>query len=100
MMTARDADPPLERHEAGTPLDYSEDLYTIYVETADTGSAPEQVLRSFLGPRHAKRLHRSAHGFEFVAPIQCVPDIVRLLTLENVAVYQVVRQTKVEGSWR
>jgi hypothetical protein len=43
---------------------------------------------------------RHRHGFEFVAPIQCVPDIVRCLARENVAVYQVVRQAKVEGLWR
>ena len=99
MTKSRDAQPPFEASPAGTPLDYSEDLYRFYVETADVGATPERVLRNFLGPRHARLLQQLAHGFEFVAPIQCAPDIVRLLTLENVAVYQIVRQEKVDGKW-
>ena len=84
----------------GTPLDYSEELYRFYLETVDVDGTAERVLASFLGPRHAQRLHRLAHGFEFVAPIQCAPDLIRLLTQDNIAVYQLVRQAKVEGAWR
>jgi hypothetical protein len=84
----------------GTPLDYSEDLYGLYVETVVIDGTAEQVLRDFLGPRHTKRLRRHAHGFEFAAPIQCAPDLIRLLTQQNIAVYQLVRRAKVEGSWR
>jgi hypothetical protein len=99
-MTSRDADPPSDRHATGTASDYSEDLYRFYLETADLSELPEQILRCFLGPRHAERLRRAPQGFEFVAPIQCAPDIVRQLTLENVAVYQLVRHEKVDGQWR
>jgi hypothetical protein len=84
----------------GDPLDYSEDLYRFYLETANVGEAAERALRTYLGPRHARQLKRVRHGFEFVVPIQCVPDVVRLLTQENVAVYQLVRQEKVAGQWR
>ena len=84
----------------GTPLDYSEELYRFYLETVDVDGTAERVLTSFLGPRNAKRLHRLAHGFEFAAPIQCAPDLIRLLTQENIAVYQLVRQAKAEGTWR
>jgi hypothetical protein len=58
------------------------------------------LLKDFLGPLHAMHVRRVAHGFEFVAPIQCVPDLIRLLTRESSPVYQVVRQAKVEGNWR
>ena len=98
-MTSRDADPAAENNATGTPSDYSEGLYRFYLETADLGEAPERLLRRFLGPRHAERLRRAHHGFEFVAPIQCAPDIVRLLALENVAVYQLVRRERVDGRW-
>ena len=84
----------------GTPLDYSEELYRFYLETVDVDGTAERVLRSFLGPRHEKRVRRLAHGFEFAAPIQCAPDLIRLLTQENIAVYQLVRQAKAEGTWR
>ena len=99
-MKSRDAIPPSEGSVIATPLDYSEELYRFYLETLDVDGTAERVLRSFLGPRNAKRLHRLAHGFEFAAPIQCAPDLIRLLTQENIAVYQLVRQAKVEGTWR
>ena len=99
-MSSGDASPSSERPVIGTPLDYSEDLCEFYLEKVDVDGTAERVLRSFLGPRHAKRLHRLAHGFEFAAPIQCAPDLIRLLTQENIAVYQLVRQAKAEGTWR
>ena len=99
-MRSGDAIPPSEGAVIATPLEYSEELYRFYLETVDVDGAAERVLASFLGPRHAKRLHRLAHGSEFVAPIQCAPDLIRLLTQENIAVYQLVRQAKVEGTWR
>lgn len=99
-MRSDDTIPPSEGSVIGTPLDYSENLYRFYLETVDVDGTAERVLTSFLGPRHAKRLHRFAHGFEFVVPIQCAPDLIKLLTQENIAVYQLVRQAKVEGAWR
>jgi hypothetical protein len=99
-MKSGDPDPLPEGHVAATPLDYSEHLYRYYLETVDADGTADRVLRGFLGPRHAERLHRLAHGFEFVAPIQCAPDLIRLLTQENIAVYQLVRRANVEGTWR
>lgn len=98
-MKPSDASRPFEGAVSGTPLDYSEDLYRFYLEIADADGA-ERVLRGFLGSRHAQRLQRFVHGFEFVVPIQCIPDLMRLLTQENIAVYQLVRQEKGEGTWR
>jgi hypothetical protein len=69
-----DTDPPFAVPVTGTPLDCSEDLYRFYLETGDVSGTAQRVLRDFLGPRHAERLHRLAHGYEFVAPIQSVPD--------------------------
>jgi hypothetical protein len=99
-MKLDDAETPVGKPVSGTPRDYSEDLYSLYFELIDVDGTAERVLRNFLGPLHAKRLQRLAHGFEFVAPIQCVPDLIRLLTREDIAVYQVVRQAKAEGKWR
>jgi hypothetical protein len=97
-MRTDDAIPPPEGSVIGTPLDYSEDLCEFYLETVDVDGIAERVLRSFPGPRQAKRLRRLAHGFEFAAPIQCAPDLIRLLTRENIAVYELVRQANVEGA--
>jgi len=99
-MNSDDAGSPVEKPVSGTPRDYSEDLYSLYFELIDVDGTAERMLRNFLGPLHAQRVQRLAHGFEFFAPIQCVPDLVRLFTRENIAIYQVVRQAKVEGKWR
>lgn len=99
-MRSDDAKPTFETSEVGTPLDYTEDLYRVYFEVRDIDGSVETLLRDFLGTARAAQLQRLTHGFELTLPIQCVPDIVRLLTRENVAVYQVARYAKVEGSWR
>lgn len=99
-MNSNNADPPYETSRIGTPLDYTEDLYRFYFEIRDVNDAAERVLNGFLRSVHAQRLHRLTHGFEIDLPIQCVPDIIRLLSGEDVAIYQVVRYAKVDGAWQ
>ena len=99
-MKSNDATPPFETKEIGTPLDYTEDLYRFYLEVRDIDGNVEKLLREFLGTTQAEQLQRLTHGFELTLPIQCAPEIVRLLAAENVAVYQIVRYAKVAGSWR
>lgn len=99
-MRSDDAIPPFDTSEIGTPLDYTEDLYRFYFEIPDVDGSAEGLLNKFLGTAHAAQLQRLTHGFELVLPIQSVPDIVRLLTRDNIAIYQIVRYAKVEGSWR
>ena len=59
----------------------------------------QPIFREFLAEVHAASLNRLTHGFELIAPPQCAPDLVRLLSRENIAVYQVVRYAKVGGAW-
>jgi hypothetical protein len=99
-MNSNNADPPYETSEIGTPLDYTEDLYRFYFEIGDTNGVAERALKSFLGSEHAKRLHRLTHGFEMDLPIQSVPDLIRILSGENIAIYQVVRYAKVDRAWQ
>ena len=99
-MNSNNADPPYETSEIGTPLDYTEDLYRFYFEIRDTNGVAERALKSFLVSEHAKRLHRLTHGFEMDLPIQSVPDLIRILSGESIAIYQVVRYAKVDGEWQ
>jgi len=99
MMSDR-ANPPYQTSEIGTPLDYTEDLYRFYFEIRDTNGAAEQELNRFLGRERANNLCRLTHGFEMDLPIQCVPDLIRVLSAKNIAIYQVVRYAKVDGTWR
>jgi hypothetical protein len=51
---------------------------------------------------NSKRLESNREGrcrYEAELPIQCVPEIVKLLVAENIAVYQVVRYAKTTATW-
>ena len=39
------------------------------------------------------------YGYECGLAIQCVPDIVRELAKQNIAVYQVIRYAKTKNVW-
>lgn len=76
--------------DTGTPRDYSEELYRFYLETVDPDHVARKILISFLGTQNARAVIEVEHGYELCMPIQCAPEIVRLLANE-VAVYQLVR---------
>ncbi len=83
----------------GTPKDYTNDLYRVYFEVVDTSGIARKVIDDFLGAERTSGVVALAHGYEVELPIQCVPEIVRLLSAENIAVYQVVRYAKTNGVW-
>lgn len=99
-MKSEHANLPFDTDEIGSPRDYSESLYRFYFEIRDVEGTAEKILREFLGDLHEKHQQKLTHGFELNLPIQCVPDLVRLLTQHNVAIYQIVRYARVGGSWR
>lgn len=79
---------------AGTPMDYSEDLYQIYFEVGEYEDMALKVLLEFLNEEGIRRLNKKAFGYEVLLPIQVVPEVLRALVAANIAVYQVVRQGK------
>ena len=93
------AHPPYETLEIGTPLDYTSDVYRVYFEVADSTHAGKNILSAFLGQEPSEKIVTLAHGYEIELPIQCVPDVVRLLTNANIAIYQVVRYAKTNDTW-
>jgi hypothetical protein len=99
-MAAADPSNQLDATRIGTPLDYSESVYRFYLELADCGPATRRLIEEFLPPYHAMRLVALDYGFEFEMPIQCAPDLVRLLLSRNIAIYQLVRLAKAKADWR
>jgi hypothetical protein len=83
----------------GTPSDYSEDLYRFYFELIDKDKVAKEIITQFLDEEHAANLTTVDYGYEFNIPIQCAPEIVRLLQKRDIAIYQVVRLEKVAGAW-
>ena len=93
-MKNTDAAPHYETSELGTPRDCTHDAYRVYFEVADNAGIARKIISDFVGAERAGEILALAHGYELELPIQCVPEIVRLLSAENIAVYQVVRYAK------
>lgn len=98
-MKLTDADPPYTTAEIGTPRDYTSDVYRVYFEVPDPSGIAGKIIADFVGSERAASIIALAHGYETELPIQCVPEIVRLLSAENMAIYQVVRFAKTNKSW-
>lgn len=98
-MNNTDAVPSYETKEIGTPLDYTSDMYRVYFEIRDHDGMAKEIISGFLGPARAEKIVTLAHGYEMELPIQCIPEIIRLLATENIAIYQVVRYAKTNNSW-
>jgi hypothetical protein len=84
----------------GTPKDYTESLYRFYFEVGEYNDLAKTIIADFLGTEKDSDLVSLPHGYELNLPIQCVPDLVRKLLEGNIAIYQIVRFAKVNGTWR
>lgn len=84
---------------SGTPCDYSEDMYRYYFELVDHTGVAKELISEFLGELHSRNVVTLSFGYEFDMPIQCAPDLIRLLARENIGIYQVVRYAKTTGVW-
>ncbi|PKH87743.1 hypothetical protein [Colwellia sp. Bg11-28] len=84
----------------GTPRDYSEDMYKVYFELGEWEGRALDILSSFVGEYHSKQILHLEFGYEVAMPIQCIPDVVKLLSKNNIAIYQIVRGGKIEEAWR
>ena len=98
-MKSTDAEPPCETLEKGTPLDYTSDMYRVYFEVREHDSLVLKILTEFLGEEKASGITALPHGYELELPIQVTPEIVRLLSKNNIGVYQVVRYAKTNNTW-
>ena len=84
----------------GTPKDYSVHMYIVYFELGDWEGIALDILTSFVGDSHSKNILHLEFGYELAMPIQCIPEIVRLLSQKNIAIYQIVRGEKIAENWR
>lgn len=86
--------------EMGSPRDYSERMYRFYLELADCCGKVRQMIEEFLPKQYAAKILKHDYGFELEMPIQCAPDLVRLLSSHNIAIYQLVRLSRSKNQWR
>ncbi|KIO54236.1 hypothetical protein IW18_03440 [Flavobacterium hibernum] len=73
-----------------SPLDYSEDLYLLYVEVAKTTSDIKEIIL-----KHANVTTELEFGYLCEAHMQAIPEIARSLSFENHAIYQIIRLAKI-----
>lgn len=76
-----------------TPLDYSEGLYLVYVEVPVLNNAISTIIS-----KHAKITSELEFGYLCEVHMQAIPEIARSLSLENHAIYQIVRLVKLSKS--
>lgn len=76
-----------------TPLDYSEGLYLVYVEVSVLNNAISTIIS-----KHAKITSELEFGYLCEVHMQAIPEIARSLSLENHAIYQIVRLVKLSKS--
>lgn len=76
----------------------------MYLEVGEHEDVAKGVIERFLAARSQEipglsfttdSIRPHAHGYEVDIPLQLIPEVVRELSRENVAVYQVIRINKV-----
>lgn len=77
-------------NDIGTPRDYSDSKYLVYVELYKTGKKLKKIISE-----HCKIIKEVEFGYLCEAHMQAIPEITRSLTQKNHAVYQVVRLVKI-----
>ncbi|MCD9853425.1 hypothetical protein LUD75_01820 [Epilithonimonas sp. JDS] len=73
----------------GTPKEYSDSKYLVYVELYKTDKKLKKIISE-----HGKVIKELEFGYLCEAHLQAIPEIVRSLSSKNHAVYQVVRLVK------
>lgn len=77
-------------NDIGTPRDYYDSRYLVYLELYKTGKKLKKIISE-----HCKIIKEVEFGYLCEAHMQAIPEITRSLTQKNHAVYQVVRLVKI-----
>lgn len=74
----------------GTPKEYSDNLYLVYIELYQTNDEFREIIS-----QHGKITTELEFGYICEVNMQGIPEIARALALKNNAIYQIVRLAKV-----
>lgn len=77
-------------NDIGTPRDYSDSKYLVYVELYKSDKKLKKIIAE-----HCKVIKELEFGYLCEAYLQAIPEITRSLSLKNHAVYQIVRLVKI-----
>ena len=74
-------------------------MSSYYFEMVEKNDVALNILAKYMGEVKAQKIIRLAHSYELELTIQCIPDVVLLFCINNIAVYQVVRCAKTGDTW-
>lgn len=78
--------------DIGTPRDYSNSKYLVYVELYKADKKLNKIISE-----HCKVVKELEFGYLCEAHLQAIPEITRSLSLKNHGIYQIVRLVKLPG---
>jgi hypothetical protein len=70
----------------GTPFDYSDDKIKVYFEVADK----QNTIKLLENLDFIEKIEELTYGFEVNIAIQQIPDIIRYLERDNIAIYALI----------
>jgi nucleoside-triphosphatase THEP1 len=71
-----------------TPKDYTDRKYRVYFEVMDIEEKVKKILASY----SSTPLSEKPYGYEATVAMQMIPEIIRKVAAENIAIYQVIRE--------
>jgi hypothetical protein len=74
------------QNKIGSPLEYSDNLYLVYIEVFKTTDEIHKIIS-----KHGKIVQEIEFGYLCELHMQAIPEITRSMSLENHAIYQIVR---------
>lgn len=81
------------QNKIGSPLEYSENIYLVYIEVFKTTDEIHEIIS-----KHSKIVQELEFGYLCEVHMQGIPEIARSLSLKNHAVYQMVRLVRLNKS--
>lgn len=88
----KNIDDDLLARSIGSPKEYSEGLYLVYIELYKTNDVFREIIS-----KHCTITTELEFGYLCEVNMQSIPEIIRALSLENHAVYQIVRLVKLNS---
>ena len=83
---------------ANSPSDYTNSIYLFYIELAKITELEDQLVDKNLDhSEHKGIISKTPNSYLLHASIQDIPNIVRDFLLNNLAVYQIVRLSKIRA---
>ncbi len=81
---------------SNSPSDYTNSIYLFYIELAEITELTEYlVVKHLEHSDHKQIINRTPISYLLYASIQDIPNIVRDFGINNIAVYQIVRLSKI-----